>query len=139
VPLLNSPYAERGGKLSPDGHWLAYTSDETGNVELYVTPFPVAGAKWQVSSGGITGYSPDWSADGKNLRYRNGDKIYNVEVHNNGGKLEFSVPKELLTVPSNAYIISFLPDGKRILVSRPTGDQTSAPLDFVLNWKHLVQ
>jgi hypothetical protein len=139
VPLLNSPAAERGGKISPDGKWLAYVSDESGSAELYVTSFPVTGSKWQISNGGISGGSGDWSADGKNYRFQQGDKIYNVEVRNNGAKPEFSAPKELLTLPPNVIVVSILPDGKRILAARPTGDQTSVPLDFVLNWQHLVQ
>jgi eukaryotic-like serine/threonine-protein kinase len=142
VPLLNSPYGEFDARLSPDDKWLAYTSDETGSTELYVAPFPGVGAKWQVSNGGITTRDVwnvmDWSVDGKNLRYQQGDKIFNVEVRSKGSKPEFSAPREITRLPSNLVVISILPDGKRTLAARPTGDSGTMPLDFVLNWQHLV-
>ena len=143
VPLLTSPYAERDVRLSPDDKWMAYTSDESGREELYVAGFPSAGSKWQVSNGGITsrdnGNVFDWSPDGKNLRYQLGDKIFNVEVRDDGGKLAFSPPKELATLAPNLLVLSILPDGKRNLAARPTGDSVSAPLDLVLNWQHLMR
>jgi eukaryotic-like serine/threonine-protein kinase len=137
IPLLTGPYAERRSALSPDDKWLAYTSDETGKVELYVTPFPGAGSKWQVSSNGVSGTS-DWSSDSKNLRYRQGEKIYNVEVHANAGRPDFSPPSELMSIPGNAMLISISSDGKRVLAAQPVGDSTAAPVDFILNWQHLV-
>ena len=143
VPLLTSSYAERDLRLSPDDKWMAYSSNETGREEIYVAGFPHVGSKWQVSNGGITsrdsGNVFDWSGDGKNLRYQGGDKIFNVEVRDNGGKLEFSPPKELVTLPPNLLVISILPDGKRILVARPTGESASVPVDLVLNWQHLMR
>jgi Tol biopolymer transport system component len=137
VPVLNGPSAERNGRVSPDSKWLAYTSNETGADEVFVTSFPVPGSRWQVSSGGAT--SPgEWSADGKNLRYRKGEKIFNVEVHSGASKPDFSAPKELLSLPTSILDIALLPDDKRILAVRPSGDSTPAPIDFVLNWEHLT-
>ncbi len=138
VPLLTGPYAERYSALSPDDKWLAYTSDQTGKLELYVMPFPGAGSKWQVSSNGVDG-TFDWSSDSKNLRYRQGEKVYNVEVHANAGRPDFSPPKDLLSMPGNARLISISSDGKRVLAAQPVGDSTAAPIDFILNWQHLVR
>jgi len=136
-PVLNGPSAERNGHVSPDGKWLSYISNETGTDELFVTSFPVPGSRWQVSSGGTT--SPgDWSADGKNLRYRKGEKIFNVEVRSGTSKPDFSAPKELLSLPTNIIDIALLPDDKRILAVRPSGDSTPVPIDFVLNWERLA-
>ena len=138
VPVLNGPSAEHNGHVSPDGKWMAYISNETGADELFVTSFPVPGSRWQVSSGGTT--SPgDWSSDGKNLRYRKGEKIFNVEVHSGASKPDFSPPKELLSLPTNIIDLALLPDDKRILAVRPSGDTTPVPIDFVLNWQHLVR
>jgi Tol biopolymer transport system component len=137
VPVLNGPAAERNGHVSPDGKWLAYISNETGTDEIFVTSFPVPGSRWQVSSGGTTS-SGEWSADGKNVRYRKGEKIFNVEVHSGASKPDFSVPRELLSLPTNILDISILPDDKRILAVRPSGDSTPVPIDFVLNWEHLT-
>ena len=137
VPVLNSPSAERNGRISPDSKWLAYISNETGTDELFVTSFPVPGSRWQVSSGGAT--SPgEWSADGKNLRYRKGEKIFNVDVHSGASKPDFSAPKELLSLPTSIIDLALLPDDKRILAVRPSGDSTPVPIDFVLNWEHLT-
>jgi eukaryotic-like serine/threonine-protein kinase len=136
-PVLNGPSAERNGRVSPDGKWLAYISNETGTDELFVTSFPVPGSRWQVSSAGTTS-SGEWSADGKNLRYRKGEKIFNVEVHSGANKPDFSAPRELLSLPTNILDIALLPDDKRILAVRPSGDSTPVPIDFVLNWKHLT-
>jgi eukaryotic-like serine/threonine-protein kinase len=137
VPVLNGPSAERNGRVSPDSKWLAYISNETGTDELFVTSFPVPGSRWQVSSGGATS-TGEWSADGKNLRYRNGEKILNVEVHSGASKPDFSTPKELLSLPTNIIDIALLPDGKRILAVRPSGNSAPVPINFVLNWEHLT-
>ncbi len=68
VPLVASPFSELHPALSPDGHWLAYTSNESGALEIYVRPFPNTSAgRWQVSNGG--GTEPLWSADGREIFY----------------------------------------------------------------------
>jgi len=143
VPLLTSSYEEYDARLSPDGKWLAYTSNETGRPELYVTSFPKVGSKWQVSNSGVllrdTQNIMEWSADGRNLRYQLGDKIYTVEVHNKVDKLEFSSPREVVHLPAEAIALSILTDGKRTLIVRPTGDRPSVPVDLVLNWQHLTR
>lgn len=145
VPVLNTPFEESGARLSPDNKLLAYTSNENGNRELYVMPFPGGGSRWQISSGGLAGgvsvdrIAVDWSPDGKNLRYVQSDKIYAVEVRNGGSKPEFSAPKELMSIPSDTDVISIMPDGKRTLVTRPVGQHSASPLGLVLNWKHLLQ
>jgi hypothetical protein len=76
--------------------------------------------------------------DGKNLRYRKAEKIFNVEVHSGASKPEFSAPKELLSLPTSIIDIALLPDDKRVLAIRPSGDSTPVPIDFVLNWEHLT-
>ena len=65
--FLNSTFNERTGAFSPDGHWVAYQSDESGRVEVYVRPFPGPGGQWQVSTAG--GKDPRWRPDGKELYY----------------------------------------------------------------------
>ena len=143
TPLLNSPYAELEARLSPNDKWLAYTSTETGKAELYVTQFPGTGSKWQVSNGGLVSrgenFIMDWSADGKNLRYQQADKLYNVEVRENGSKMEFSAPKEMLTLTGDPVVLAILPDGKRILAARRVGDQSAVPMEVVLNWQQVVR
>jgi hypothetical protein len=67
VPVVQTAFDETQGQFSPDGHWLAYTSNESGRDEVYVRPFPDAGGKYQVSTGG--GSQPRWRPDGKELFY----------------------------------------------------------------------
>jgi len=70
-PYLRTKFNERDGRFSPDGSWVAYTSDESGRFEVYVAPFPGATGKVQVSTGG--GEYPIWRADGKEIFYRTQD------------------------------------------------------------------
>ena len=73
VQLLGSEFDERGPDLSPDGRWLVYVSNESGQDEIYVRPFPNVGeARWQVSTGG--GTEPMWAHDGREIFYRNGSE-----------------------------------------------------------------
>src|SRR5262249_21387435 len=65
--FLSTPALETLGNFSPDGHWLAYMSDESGKREVYVQPFPASGGKWQISTAG--GREPVWSRDGKEIFY----------------------------------------------------------------------
>jgi len=137
VPLLNSRYNETAPRVSPDGKWLAYVSDETGQQEDYITSFPVAGSKWQISNAGTIPVG-DWSPDGKDFRYEQAGKIYDVAMHLNASKPEFSAPKEVLTLPSNVNVLSIFADGKRILGARQTTDDVPQPIHFILNWQNLV-
>lgn len=135
VPVVNTRYNDRGGILSPDGRWTAYGSDETGSNELFIAPFPSASSRWQISNGGVSS-QPYWSADGKSIWYPQGNKIYSVEMQLKGDKPEFSAPKEIMSLPPNLLLLSVMPDGKRILAARPTGDDISQPINLVLNWQH---
>jgi eukaryotic-like serine/threonine-protein kinase len=69
--FLASPFQEQEAAFSPDGHWLAYQSNESGRFEIYVRPFPGPGGKWQISTAG--GIFPTWSRNGKELFYRSAD------------------------------------------------------------------
>ncbi len=75
---LATEFAELEASFSPDGRWVAYQSNESGQTEVYVRPFPPAGGKWQVSDSG-GGYAR-WSADGSELYYRNDQGIVLVEI-----------------------------------------------------------
>ena len=68
ITLLNSPFSEYAPTFSPDGRWLAYASNESGDPSVYVRPFPGPGGKWEISSRG--GHYPAWSPNGKDLFYR---------------------------------------------------------------------
>jgi hypothetical protein len=78
TPLLQSPFRERHGVISSDGRLFAYTSDESGTFEIYVRPFPGPGGKWQISNEG--GTQPVWAHSGREVFYRNGEKMMAVAV-----------------------------------------------------------
>ena len=67
TPFLSTKSSESNGQISPDGKWVAYASNESGDWEVYVTTFPTAAGKWQVSRGG--GTEPRWRGDGKEIFY----------------------------------------------------------------------
>jgi len=126
---------ERGtaGKLSPDGHWLAYQSTESGRSEVYAMPFGSGQGKWQVSANG--GQQPRWSKDGKELYYM--DLTYNlfaVPVTNAGGALQFGAAEKLIanwSAPQVFYDVS--PDGKKFLLDR-VEQQVSQSVTVVTNF-----
>lgn len=130
-----------GGRFSPDGRWLAYSSQVTGPAEVYVRPFPAneAGGQQMVSLGG--GHHPLWRRDGKELYYFSTDnKVMSVEV-TPGSALKFGQPRELFTAgpqPSTDgpyYQWDVTADGSRFLINLAGGQtEQAAPLTLVLNW-----
>lgn len=93
TPVLNSPAYEGGARLSPDGKWLAYISNNSGQFEVYVRPFMGDDRRWQVSNAG--GTQPAWNRQGGELFYRNGDKMMAVTLTAAGSDLTLSPPKVL--------------------------------------------
>jgi serine/threonine-protein kinase len=85
-PLVVGEFDAMSARVSPDGHWLAYVSNETGRNEVYVRPFPTGGARAAVSSGG--GAEPVWAPDGRALYYRTGEHLVRVAT---GSSPEFTV------------------------------------------------
>jgi eukaryotic-like serine/threonine-protein kinase len=77
-PFKNTAAAERQGALSPDGHWIAYASNESGRSEIYVDPVPGPGGRHQISTDG--GDEPRWVRNGREITYRNGSKMMSVPV-----------------------------------------------------------
>jgi eukaryotic-like serine/threonine-protein kinase len=147
VPFLQSSFNERDPQISPNGKWIAYTSDETGRNEIYVRPFPTGEGKWQISSKG--GFYPKWRRDGKELFYMETNasprNVISVKVNPAGPTFEYGDPAVLFDSlyansghgsPYLAFAVS--PDGQRFLIPRPAGrdDQgtASAPITVVLNW-----
>jgi Tol biopolymer transport system component len=81
--LNNSRFWEVKPDLSPDGRWIAYSSNESGSEEVYVRPFPGRAMRYQVSSEG--GNEPLWARNGKQLFYRRRDQVWAVDVETGGG------------------------------------------------------
>jgi Tol biopolymer transport system component len=134
--LLQTPFNELQAHFSPDGHWFAYTSNESGRYEVYVQSFPLSGGKWQASTDG--GAEPHWRRDGKELFYIAADrKLMAVDVKL-GSTFETSAPKTLFQTQvvrheaPNRYVVTG--DGQRFLVNSPVGEVSQTPITVVLNW-----
>ena len=135
-PFLQTEFIETQGFFSPDGHWLAYTSNESGRNEVYVQTFPQSGGKWLISSGG--GAQPHWRGDGKELFYMAPDRTLMAVEVNTVSTFETSAPKPLFATQvsgynaPNRYVVSA--DGQRFLVNSPAGELNQTPITVVLNW-----
>ena len=139
LPFAATAAQESGGKLSPDGRWMAYVSNETDTHEVYVQPFPPTGAKWQVSRGG--GGEPSWGRDGRELFYLSPDgRIVAVAVGAKGS--QFAVGP--VTILAQTRITGFervdqaghftvTTDGQRFLVTNAA--DAVRPIPLLMNWK----
>jgi eukaryotic-like serine/threonine-protein kinase len=134
-PLIATKYDEGRAALSPDGHWLAYQSNESGRYEIYVRPFPdVDSGKWPVSTGG--GEEPRWSRDGRTLFFINGQKLLSADVATEPTFSSQPPQKAFDLIDYQPTGIPFpfdvSPDGKRILLDRPA--RRRADIVVVQNW-----
>ena len=137
-PLLQTPFDEQAARFSPDGRFVAYCSNESGEVGVYVRPFPQGGARWQVSSG--EGRQPRWRRDGQEIFYVEGDTMIAVSVSTRPG---FSVGKAArwfqnpnLPFPAGFAIrYDVSPDGERFVLREPVEEGGIQPaIRVVLNW-----
>ncbi len=134
-PFVNSTFTEGDPVFSPDGRWLAYESDESGNYEVYVRPFPGPGGKWQVSSGG--GKFPKWSRNGKEFFYRTEDRKIMMVTYTASGD-SFHADKPQLWSPgqftdrgTGFYTFDVHPDGRRFAVLKGAATEQGAAVNHV--------
>ena len=142
VPYLQTPFNETQARFSPDGKWMAYASDESGQYEVYVQAIPASGAKYQLSAMG--GRGPDWRRDGREIYYVSGDQNLIAVPVKLGSTVELGAPQKLFQLEGvdagaifsiNRYVPSR--DGQRFLVNVPAGGEgaSAPPLTVVLNWQ----
>jgi hypothetical protein len=142
-PYLQTQFDEEHGRFSPDGHWVAYSSNESGRQEVYVQPFPVTGAKFQVSSGG--GREPHWRKDGTELFYiGEGRTLTAVSVTLGSKGFQAEQPKRLfpLSILSNFIIgrnYEVSNDGQRFLTPIIPDGGSAPPLTVDLNWQAMLK
>jgi Tol biopolymer transport system component/predicted Ser/Thr protein kinase len=138
IPFLNTEFQERNAHFSPDGRWVAYNSDESGHMEVYVRPFSmspagaiVAGGKWQISNG--VGTSPSWRSDGRELYY--------WTEQGAGMAVEIATSPEFK--PGKPHPLGMPPllsprtptaDGQRFLMPVPRSNKPE-PYTVVMNWQ----
>jgi Tol biopolymer transport system component len=143
IPYLVTPFNEQQAKFSPDGKWVAYSSNESGTLEVYVRPFPASsGGKWLVSNGG--GNEVRWRPDGKELFYiAPSGALMAAPVNATGSALEVATPKALFRTEilgglgggaTNSWRYAVSKDGQRFLINSTMEQSVSAPITIVTNW-----
>jgi serine/threonine-protein kinase len=141
TPLVQTPFSERNGEVSPDGRWLAYEADNSGRFEIYVRPFPGAtGDLWPVSTDG--GTRPLWARNGQELFYLSQTGALMRVGVTGGASWEASAPSKLFERRfdnaafhyGRTYDVSL--DGQRFLMIKGAGDPNGTPASMVvvLNW-----
>jgi Tol biopolymer transport system component len=138
IPFLTEAFVQQGAAFSPNGRWIAYWSNETGRVEVYVKGVSADGVagqgKWQISRDG--GIAPRWRRDGKELFYVEGSKIMAVDVRTEASSFEAGVPRALFEAPMSESPpdrpFDVTRDGLRFLVNTPV--KPREPIRVLVNW-----
>ena len=124
----------RDGTLSPDGRWLAYGSEESGQEEVYVRSFPALDRKWQISQQG--GSAPHWSRDGRELVFVAANvRVFAASMAAEKDDLRPGVPRLLFTSPRALLAFAPSPDHARFLTAVLPAGRTELPLRLILGWK----
>jgi serine/threonine protein kinase/Tol biopolymer transport system component len=132
--FIRTPAAEWGPAFSPDGRFIAYTSDESGQYEIYVKRYPATEERWQISSG--SGEEPVWSAAGNELFFRRGREWLSASIRM-APDFEAQPPRVVFNgnytnVPGLSYDVT--PDGMRFLVLKPPQQEPPTQIHVVANW-----
>jgi len=137
IEFLKTNFQEHRGRFSPDGHWVAYVSNQSGQQDIWVRPFPGPGGEWQVSSGG--GGQPRWRRDGQELYYIAPDgKLMAVPVTIKGAVFERGSPAPLfgtrIAVGAARPQYDVAADG-RFLINVTTEGAATSSITLLQNWK----
>jgi Tol biopolymer transport system component len=137
-PFLTSPASKVNGQISPDGKWVAYASDEAGDWEVYVTTFPGANGKWQISSG--NGTEPRWRGDGKAIFFIGPRQMLMEATVSTEGTFLTTGVRTLFPAhsrPRNSstdlFTYDVTRDGKRFLVNQAVRPERPPPLGVILH------
>ena len=133
-PLIRTPFTEIDPRLSPDGHWLAYTSNESGRDEVYVQRFPELGGKRQISRDG--GSTPEWDRHGRELFYQNGSRMMGVAVQTQP-TLVAGTPRLLFEGPfvsESGTVYDVTPDGRFVMIRLGESEAPVTQIAVVQNW-----
>ena len=143
-PLLRESFNEVSPRLSPNGSWLAYASQETfpGPLEVYVRPFPGSGGRWPISTDG--GSQPVWARNGRELYYRIGNRMMAVTVTSDA---TFSATKARVLFETRAYLglglggmsYDVTPEGEFLMIEPDEADVPPSQINVVLNWLQEVR
>ncbi len=137
--FLKSSASVKNAQFSPDGKWVAYDSNESGRWEVFVTSFPDAKGKWQISTGG--GRQPRWRGDGKELFYLAPDAQLMAVPVTSGVNFQAGAPVSLfqanpreLSATSEIAVYDVSKDGQRFLINTQVNTDAARPMSVILNW-----
>lgn len=133
VAVAASSFNEVDGRTSPDGRWLAYASDESGQFDVYVVPARGTGRRVRVSTSG--GTKPQWTSGG--LVFVRGDEVMRADIRITHGELTASVPAPVFALPS-VRDCAVAPDGARLLGIAPTDRFTAPPVRVIVGWRPAI-
>ena len=142
IAVVNTPFAESTGALSPDGRWVAYASNDSGHNEIYVQAFPGGGGppgRWQVSNG--PAYAVKWRGDGKELYYEtqdNSSRVMTVAIQAGPQGIRAEPPRALFTADfqgGSLHQFEVTPDGQRFLIALQGAETSRSPLTVISNWQ----
>jgi Tol biopolymer transport system component len=142
-PVAQTRFIESSAVFSRDGRWIAYTSDEAGRQDVYVQPFPGAGATYKISKDG--GTQPVWGANGKELFFLGPDGVVMAAPIEAADRFSAGLPQPLFAAiqPSSlergAQQYAITRDGKRFLVHSRPPQAPDTPLTVVINWPATIQ
>ena len=135
-PFRHTEFQEASAVFSPDGRWVAYHSDESDEFEVYVTPFPGPGRRWQVST--ASGAYPQWTADGSQIVFtRMNGAIVSARVRGEGGTFEVLGEDELFNMrppEAGGTYFSISSDAERALIIPGTSERADSLLHLLVNW-----
>jgi Tol biopolymer transport system component len=136
-PYIQTQFAESNARLSPDGRWLAYQTNQSKRSEIWVVSFPNQGGQWQVSTDG--GRDPVWSRDGGELYYYSADNKIMAAAVKPGAGFRFDTPKPLFAVRLVVANVSFdvTKDGRFLVPAQ--AEQSAEPMTVVLNWPEILK
>jgi len=141
TPVIQTQFREGGGKVSPDGRWLAYHSEESNDWEVYVTSISGQGRKWQISTEG--GVYPIWRRDGRVIYYQAFDgQIFAAEVSSSGDTFRVGSVISLIQGPQptgDGYSYAALPSGDKFLIITGEESQPHELLNLVVGWTAELQ
>jgi dipeptidyl aminopeptidase/acylaminoacyl peptidase len=137
--FVHSQSNEREGQFSPDGHWVAYSSNESARSQVYVVPFPGPGGKYQISTEG--GQQPRWRRDGKESFFLTPDKKLMAVSVKAGVTFEVGEPTVLFQTRAREpvsggelFTSDVSPDGQKFLINGNLEQSNPPPVNIVLNW-----
>jgi Tol biopolymer transport system component/tRNA A-37 threonylcarbamoyl transferase component Bud32 len=144
IPVQPTRFSQEDAAVSPDGHWIAYTSKASGRYEIYLAHFPAGDRSWPVSSSG--GIRPEWNPNGKEIFFVSRDyKLMAVSAKLEGESPKVGIPHALFNLEGRRHVFAepgiyaVAPDGERFLVNRMVDTSQPSHLNLIVGWPKVIR